>query len=128
MQGGKKPIIPSVGEQTGPFSAHSSPTDTHRKPPISAGAWTQRGYPAPVQQRKTPRVPFTEQAGVMVLACCAGALEMTRSFSTVFLRSLYFPPLTVTCTYLSKLNTVGLVLLIKITPPLVPARRHLPQS
>lgn len=57
-------------KQTGPFGAHSCPTDTHGKPRISVGSWSQRGYPAPVQQRKTPRVPFTRQAGVMVLACC----------------------------------------------------------
>lgn len=71
-------------KQTGPFGAHSSPTDTHRKPRISAGLWSQRGYPAPVQQRKTPRVAFTQQPGVMVLACCAGVLEMTRSFPRWF--------------------------------------------
>lgn len=76
-------------ESTGAFGAHSSPEYTHRKPRILAGPWSQRAYTAPVQRTKTPRVLCTQQAAVMVLACCAGVLDLTRRCPRCFLAILF---------------------------------------
>lgn len=58
------------------------PQDTHGNPRISRGPpWSQRGT---LQQFTTPRVPSAQRAAVMLWACCAGALVMTRCFPRCF--------------------------------------------
>lgn len=78
------------------------PTDTHRKPLVSSGPSSQRGSSAPAHQDTETRVPFIQQAGLMLLACCAGVASHRAASPSVILRQ-------VPC--LSKLNTVGLVAL-----------------
>lgn len=105
-------------------------------PRTSSGSWSQRGSPSPLHHFHPvchPRSGLLER----LLACCAAALEMTRTafHALLWLSLLFFffflllshhePPPPFPLLDLSKLNPVRLVLLYSSTrrlqqPPLPP--------